>query len=192
MSQTDDGDTPEAASEQVEEEVVATPTEALRQIEAEEPPTLELANYLAANSDRDVVKAQDEIYAAIDSGALIDGGDGYGGLRLAEEEAGGEPAEQTAASAEQPSSQEQPSEEPGSDDPQGGENTAKTRKADPQEQAETATGAGEQSAVEYIDDPDFSGTVPAVREYYSSLRSVYERFGDLDGAPTTGFVGNSG
>jgi len=50
--------------------------------------------------------------------------------------------------------------------------------------------AGEPDA--YIDDPAFSGAVDAVREHYEHVRPVYERFSDLDGAPTTGFFGNSG
>ena len=50
--------------------------------------------------------------------------------------------------------------------------------------------AGEPDA--YIDDPEFGGDVDAVREHYERVRPVYERFGDLDGAPTTGFFGNSG
>ena len=57
---------------------------------------------------------------------------------------------------------------------------------DASEAAETA------AAGQYIDDPDFPGTVEAVRDHYRRIRSVYERFGDLDGAPTTGFFGNSG
>jgi len=52
---------------------------------------------------------------------------------------------------------------------------------------------GEQTAPDqYIDDPDFSGTVEAVRQHYQRVGPVYERFADLDGAPTTGFFGNSG
>jgi len=45
---------------------------------------------------------------------------------------------------------------------------------------------------EYIDDPDFDGSVNAVRQHYERVQPVYERFADLDGAPTTGFFGNSG
>lgn len=48
------------------------------------------------------------------------------------------------------------------------------------------------TASEYIDDPDFDGSTDAVREHYERVRPVYERFADLDGAPTTGFFGNSG
>ena len=44
----------------------------------------------------------------------------------------------------------------------------------------------------YIADPDFDGSVDAVRQHYERVRPVYERFADLDGAPTTGFFGNSG
>ena len=44
----------------------------------------------------------------------------------------------------------------------------------------------------YIEDPEFGGDVETVREHYERVRPVYERFADLDGAPTTGFFGTSG
>jgi putative DNA primase/helicase len=44
----------------------------------------------------------------------------------------------------------------------------------------------------YIEDPDFGGSVEAVQKHYEHVRPVYEAFSDLDGAPTTGFFGNSG
>ena len=44
----------------------------------------------------------------------------------------------------------------------------------------------------YIEDPEFGGDVDAVREHYERVRPVYERFGDLDGAPTTAWIGNAG
>lgn len=44
----------------------------------------------------------------------------------------------------------------------------------------------------YIEDPEFGGDVDAVREHYERVHPVYERFDNLDGAPTTGFFGNSG
>lgn len=49
------------------------------------------------------------------------------------------------------------------------------------------------TAVErFIDDPAFDGSVHAVREHYRHVRTVYERFADLDDAPTTEFLGNAG
>jgi hypothetical protein len=57
---------------------------------------------------------------------------------------------------------------------------------------EPATDLYDELIREYIQDPDFDGSVDTVREHYERVRPVYERFSDLDGAPTTGFFGNSG
>jgi hypothetical protein len=54
------------------------------------------------------------------------------------------------------------------------------------------TEAKHQDPDAYIDDPDFGGGVDAVRDHYKRVRPVYERFGDLDGAPTTAWIGNAG
>lgn len=50
----------------------------------------------------------------------------------------------------------------------------------------------EHSEEEYIQDPTFDATPDAVREHYRRCQDVYETMGNLDGCPTTGFIGNSG
>lgn len=134
---------------------VSTPAEALRQIGTEEPPALELAEYLAAETDGDVVTAQDEIYAAIENGRLVETGEGFGGLRLAAEETETDVEEPGAEppAEKPPAPPEQPPEEPASVDSEGRGETVETAEVDPQELAETASRDGDTAAaVEALDD----------------------------------------
>jgi putative DNA primase/helicase len=61
---------------------------------------------------------------------------------------------------------------------------------DPHGQA--PTNGDDAAADQYITDPAFDGTPESVQQHYQRARPVYQRFADLDGAPTTGFFGNSG
>ena len=56
----------------------------LKAIDAEAPPALELAERLADTRDLDVAAAQERVYTAIDDGTLVEEGDGFGGVWLAE------------------------------------------------------------------------------------------------------------
>lgn len=140
---------------------VSTPAEALRQIGTEEPPALELAEYLAAETDGDVVTAQDEIYAAIENGRLVETGEGFGGLRLAAEETETDVEEPGAEppAEEPPAPPEQPPEEPASVDPEGGGETVETAEVDHQEPAENG---GTEAAADAWSDLDFSTTEPGI------------------------------
>jgi putative DNA primase/helicase len=150
---------------------------ALREIGTEEPPALELAEYLAEETGSDITEAQDRVYDAVDRGLLTETGEGFGGLRLADD--------QTDDATE-------PVAEAGSDPEKGGVSGSETTKTDPEKPAETDRQRFDSEPDEYLNDPDFDGSEEAVRQYYRAVRSVYEQFADLDGAPTTGFVGNSG
>ena len=54
-------------------------------IDAEAPPAVELAERLADATAVDVADAQATVYDAIDAGVLVEEGEGFGGVRLAEE-----------------------------------------------------------------------------------------------------------
>lgn len=82
--------------------------------------------------------------------------------------------------------------EPGSPTAEGGENTAETGETGREKSAETDRQRFDLEFDGYLNDPDFDGSEESVRQYYRAVRSVYQRFADLAGAPTTGFVGNSG
>jgi hypothetical protein len=58
----------------------------LEAIEADTPPALEVAERLADARDVDVDTAQRRVYDAIDAGVLVEEGEGFGGVRLAEED----------------------------------------------------------------------------------------------------------
>ena len=165
----------------------------------DEPPALELAERLADAADVDVLEAQDRVYDALDSGLLEEHGEGVGAVRLADDSpelnqqsdtTDGEVLVKTddgtaAATTE-------PLVERGSDAVGCGGQTPKTGTNDPQESDETTRQRFDTEPDEYITDPDFDGSEEAVRQYYRAVRSVFERFVDLDGVPTTGFAGNSG
>ncbi len=57
----------------------------LAAIDEERPPALELAERFAAARNLDFADAQDRVYTAIDNGILLEEGDGFGGIRLAED-----------------------------------------------------------------------------------------------------------
>jgi len=81
-------------------------------IDAEEPPALELAEGLAGAFDLDPVDAQDAVYAAIDDGTLVEEGDGFGAIRLAEDVVDADPDESTDTAEEEGGS---PGSNPGED-----------------------------------------------------------------------------
>lgn len=151
--------------------------DAIREIGTDQPPALELAEYLAETDGTDIAEAQQRVYSAVDSGLLTETGEGFGGLRL---------------SGEHGDEDNKPDLEPVSPPEKGGGKTPETGKTGAQESGETDTRRFDSEPDEYLNDPDFDGSEESVRQYYHAVRSVYERFADLAGAPTTGFVGNSG
>jgi hypothetical protein len=56
----------------------------LKTIDAEEPPALEVAERLADARGLDPATAQNRVYDAIDEGVLVEQGEGFGGVRLAD------------------------------------------------------------------------------------------------------------
>ena len=151
--------------------------DAIREIGTDQPPALELAEYLAETDGTDIAEAQQRVYSAVDSGLLTETGEGFGGLQL---------------SGEHDDEDNEPDLEPVSPPEEGWAKTPETGKTGAQESAETDTRRFDSEPDEYLNDPDFDGSEESVRQYYRAVRSVYERFADLAGAPTTGFVGNSG
>ena len=65
----------------------------LDRIDAEHPPALELADAVAGAFDLATVDAQDAVYAALDDGTLVEDGDGFGSVRLAEDAVDADPAD---------------------------------------------------------------------------------------------------
>jgi len=138
-------------------------------IDADAPPALEVADRLADARDLDVVDAQDRVYDAIDDGLLVEGGDGFGGIQLAEDP--GVSGETTPETAEEPGS---PDETP---TPKGEGTGAQT----------TETGEGRDSDSYHVPlDGD------TVAQHYERVRGVYERLATVGEYPTMGLDDLSG
>jgi hypothetical protein len=135
-------------------------------IDADTPPALEVAERLADATAVDVDTAQRVVWDAIDDGVLVEEGEGFGGVRLADDE-----------TAETANSDEKTTEEPGSRD-----------ETPTPETGETAVRDGD--AADEGDDTDdgYHVSIPEekIADHYERVRGVYERLATVDEYPTMG------